>query len=142
MIETLLLFNAILSAPPEKASGIAAGSCPIALRRIRASVDSGMDKSPRVPRVLKTPSQTLGEDIVAVLFTNPLAFSDRTAPETAMAGALEVGVTPATAMRSDGRAVKVWLRVVKTEDDGVGGDGKVGRTRGIVDVPARKPLGP
>lgn len=68
--------------------------------------------------------------IVAVLFTNPLAFSDNTAPETVVAGALEVGVTPAIARRLDGRAVRVWLRVVKTGDDGVGGDGKVGRTRG------------
>lgn len=45
--------------------------------------------------------------MVVVPFTNPLAPSDMSVPETVMAGALDVGVTPATAMAPDGRAVKV-----------------------------------
>lgn len=75
--------------------------------------------------------------MVVVPFTNLLAPSDMSVPETVMTGALDVSVTPATAMVPDGRAVKVWPRVVQTEDDG-----KAGRTSGVVDVPATKPLDP
>lgn len=44
--------------------------------------------------------------MVSVPFTNPLAPSDISMPETVMAGAMDVSVTPATAMSLEGSAVK------------------------------------
>ena len=82
----------------------------------------------------------LGNDIVAVPFTGPSAHSETSTPAIVMVGALDVGVTPATAMAPNGSAVKEWPWVVKTED-GVSGS-LVGRMRGIVDGPATKPAAP
>ena len=59
-----------------------------------------------------------------------------------MAGALDVRVLPATAMVPDARVANVWPRVVKTEDNVEGRDVKIGRTRGIVGLPATNLLGP
>lgn len=57
---------------------------------------------------------TRGNGIVEVPFTSPLAPSDMSILETVVAGALDMSITPATAMAPDGRAVKVWPRAVRS----------------------------